>query len=134
MVIFTHSYLTIPLEYKLQRTEVNIYLSVPLLPAIMPYMKYHINMHLMNKSISKRIHVITRDCCRCLVAQLCWSLCDPMNCSTPGLLVPHHLPEFVQVHVHSIGDAGYLFYGALAMSKKMSMLKKKKLGQINKLY
>ena len=125
MVIITHSYLTIPLEYKPQRTEVNIYLSVPLLPAIMPYMKYYINMHLMNKWIGKRIHVIIRDCCCCLVAQLYWSLCDPMNCSTPGFPVPHHLPEFVQVHVHSMGDAGYLFCGALAMSKKVSMLKKK---------
>ena len=28
-----------------------------------------------------------------------------MDCSTPGLPVPHHLPEFTQVHVHWIGDA-----------------------------
>ena len=28
-----------------------------------------------------------------------------MDCSTPGLSVPHHLPEFAQVHVHCIGDA-----------------------------
>ena len=27
-----------------------------------------------------------------------------MDCSKPGLLVPHHLPEFIQVHVHWIGD------------------------------
>ena len=27
-------------------------------------------------------------------------LCDPMDGSTPGLLVHHHLPEFAQVHVH----------------------------------
>ena len=26
--------------------------------------------------------------------------CDPMDCSTPGLPVPHHLPEFAQVHIH----------------------------------
>ena len=31
--------------------------------------------------------------------------CNPMDCSTPGLTVPHHLPEFAQVHVHCIGDA-----------------------------
>ena len=40
--------------------------------------------------------------CCCWVAQLCRTVCDPMDCSMPGLLVPHHLPEFVQVHVHSI--------------------------------
>ena len=39
------------------------------------------------------------------VAQSCPTLCDPMNCSTPGLAVPHYLPEFAQVHVHLIGDA-----------------------------
>ena len=27
-------------------------------------------------------------------------LCDPMNCSTPGLLVHHQLPEFTQTHIH----------------------------------
>ena len=32
-------------------------------------------------------------------------LCYPMNCSTPGLLVHHQLPEFTQTHVHWIGDA-----------------------------
>ena len=31
------------------------------------------------------------------VAQLCPTLCDPMNCSTPGLPVHHQLPEFTQL-------------------------------------
>ena len=39
------------------------------------------------------------------VAQSCPTLCDPMNCSTPGLPVHHHLPEFTQTHVHWVGDA-----------------------------
>ena len=34
------------------------------------------------------------------VAQACPTLCSPMNCSTPGLLVLYHLLEFVQTHVH----------------------------------
>ena len=33
------------------------------------------------------------------VPQLCPTLCDPMNHSTPGLPVHHHLPEFTQTHV-----------------------------------
>ena len=41
----------------------------------------------------------------CSVTQLCLTLCDPMDCNTPGLSVPHHLPKFAQVHVHCIGDA-----------------------------
>ena len=39
------------------------------------------------------------------VAQSCPTLCDPMNRSTPGLPVHHHLPEFIQTHVHWGGDA-----------------------------
>jgi len=39
-----------------------------------------------------------------VVAKSCLSLCDPMDCNTPDLPVPHYLPEFVQVHVHWIGD------------------------------
>ena len=39
------------------------------------------------------------------VAQSCPTLCDPMNHSTPGLLVHHHLREFIQTHVHRVSDA-----------------------------
>ena len=39
------------------------------------------------------------------VTQWCPTLCDPMNCSTPGLPVYHQLPEFTQTHVHRVGDA-----------------------------
>ena len=41
----------------------------------------------------------------CSVTHLGLTLCNPMACSTPGLPVPHHLPKFVQVQVHCIGDA-----------------------------
>ena len=40
-----------------------------------------------------------------LVAQLCPTLCDPMNCSMPGFPVHHQLLEFTQTHVHRAGDA-----------------------------
>ena len=39
------------------------------------------------------------------VAQLCLTLCDPMNRTTPGLPVHHQLLEFTQTHVHQVGDA-----------------------------
>ena len=39
------------------------------------------------------------------VAQSCPTLCDPMNCSMPGLPVHHQLPEFTQIHVHRVSDA-----------------------------
>ena len=39
-----------------------------------------------------------------LVAQLYPTLCDPMDCSTPGSPVHHELPEFAETHVHWVGD------------------------------
>ena len=39
------------------------------------------------------------------VAQLCPTLCDSMNRSTPGLPVHHQLQKFTQTHVHWVGDA-----------------------------
>ena len=40
-----------------------------------------------------------------LATQLCLTLCEPMNCSTPGLPVHHQLPESTQTHVHKLSDA-----------------------------
>ena len=42
--------------------------------------------------------------CYYSATQSCPTLCNPMDCGTPGLLA-HHFPKFAQVHVHSIGDA-----------------------------
>ena len=42
-----------------------------------------------------------------LLSRSCVSLalCNPMNCSTPGLPVHHWLPESTQTHVHWVSDA-----------------------------
>ena len=39
------------------------------------------------------------------VAQSCPTLCDPKNCSTPGLPVHHQLLEFTQTHANRVSDA-----------------------------
>ena len=39
------------------------------------------------------------------VAQLCLTLCDPMDCSMPGFPVHHQLPALAQTHVPRAGDA-----------------------------
>ena len=39
------------------------------------------------------------------VAQSCPTLCDLMDCNTPGLPVHHQLPECIQTHLHWVGDA-----------------------------
>ena len=38
------------------------------------------------------------------VAQLCPTLCNPVDCSMPGLPVHHQLPEFTETRVHWVGD------------------------------
>ena len=47
---------------------------------------------------------ISTGCCRS-VAKSCPTLCDPMDCTTQGFPVLHHLPEFLQTHVHQVSDA-----------------------------
>ena len=39
------------------------------------------------------------------VAQSCPTLCNPMDCSTPGLPVHQQFPEFTHTHVYRVGDA-----------------------------
>ena len=43
-------------------------------------------------------------CCCCSVAQSCLTLCDPIDCRTPGFPVYHQLPELAQTHVHRVSD------------------------------
>ena len=61
------------------------------------------------KAREKRIHVSFRGYISSVqfssVAQSCLTLCNPMNCSTPGLPVHHQLPEFTQTYVHRASDA-----------------------------
>ena len=40
-----------------------------------------------------------------LVTQSCPTLCDPMDCSMPGLPAYHQLTELAQTHVHRVGEA-----------------------------
>ena len=54
----------------------------------------------------QEINTFFSSSCRCCsVAKSCPTLCDPMNCSMPGLPVHHQLPEFTQTHVHQVCDA-----------------------------
>ena len=39
------------------------------------------------------------------VTQSCPTLCDPMDCSTPGFPVHHQIRELAQTHVHQVSDA-----------------------------
>ena len=43
--------------------------------------------------------------CEVKGAQSCLTLCDPMDCSTPGFSVHHQLLELAQIHVHQVSDA-----------------------------
>ena len=44
------------------------------------------------------------DLCFHSVTQSCPTICDPMNCSTPGLPVHHQLLELAQTHLHQVSD------------------------------
>ena len=52
----------------------------------------------------------------CLVAQLCLTLCDPVDCSMPGFPAHHQLPELAQTHVHWVSDVIQLSHPFLPSS------------------
>ena len=52
-----------------------------------------------------QLYFCWEQCSLSSVTLSCLTLCDPMDCSTPGLPVHHQLPEFTQTHVHWVGDA-----------------------------
>ena len=55
------------------------------------------------------------------VTQSCLTLCDPMDCSTPGLPVHHQLPELTQTHVHWVNDAIQTSHPLLFPSTALSL-------------
>ena len=59
------------------------------------YKEIHISVATDPSTVIKSMHM---PCCS--VAKLCLTLCDPMNCSTPGFPFLHCLREFAQTHVH----------------------------------
>ena len=53
------------------------------------------------------------------VTQSCPTLCDPMDCSTPGFPVHHQLPKLAKTHVHQVSDAKYIYIYTFAQTCKM---------------
>ena len=58
----------------------------------------------LNSALAGRFFTTSSTCC-CSVTQSCPTLCDPMDCSTPGSPVHHQLLELAQTHVHRVRDA-----------------------------
>ena len=91
-----------------------------LIVCICVYVYFLRNFHTKDHVIYKKDYLTSFFQCGCLlclvsflissiqfssVAQSCPTLCNPMDCSTPGFPVHHQLPEFSQTHVHQVGDA-----------------------------
>ena len=53
------------------------------------------------------------NCC-CSVTKSCSTLCNLMDCSTPGFPLTHYLPEFAQIHILWVSDAIQLFHPLLS--------------------
>ena len=56
------------------------------------------------------------------VTPSCPTLCDPMDCSMPGLPIHHQLLEFIQMHVHWIDMNWFLCFTTLIASKSLSLI------------
>ena len=63
-------------------------------------------LHILSSIIAFNMHIMVRIKCSVQFScQSCPTLCNPMDCSMPGLPVHHWLPEFTQTHVHQVGEA-----------------------------
>ena len=80
---------------------INMVLRLPLRKIKTKHLEYQMNSS-KNAEILERWLIIIQFSS---VAQSCPALCEPMNCSTPGLPVHYQFPEFTQIHVHWVGDA-----------------------------
>ena len=54
--------------------------------------------------------------CSCSVTQLCPTLCNPMDCFTPGFLFLQYFPELAQTHTHWVDDVIQPFHLLLSPS------------------
>ena len=63
----------------------------------------HVSLFVMNNKRAKVF--ITRKKTLSSVPRLCPTLCDPMDCDTPGFPIHHQLLELAQIHIHWVGDA-----------------------------
>ena len=59
---------------------------------------------MMKEAIVEKLVTAEKNVQFSLVAQSCPTLCNSMNCSTPGLPVHHQLPDFTQTHVCRVRD------------------------------
>ena len=70
-----------------------------------------VNLRLSNKRLTfsllkNELHILNRTSVQfSSVTQSCPTVCNPMDCSTPGLPIHHQLPEFTQTQVHWVSDA-----------------------------
>ena len=86
----------------------------------------HILQVLIAFTIFKLTHYSGVDCCS--VAKSSMTLCDPMDCSTPGFPVLNYLLEFAHTHVCWVGDAIHPSHPlsssppALSLSQPQSLL------------
>ena len=100
IVIYTHIYIYIYTNYYsvLKKKEILSYVTTEVNPE-RHWAEWS------QSGIERKYHMIFSSVQSSSVAQSCPTLCDPMNRSTPGPPVHHHLPEFTQTHVHQVCDA-----------------------------
>ena len=78
---------------------------------------------------------LTIDSVQFSLSVVCPTLCDPMNCSTPGFPVHHQLPEFTQIPPHLNGRCfleQFYFHGKLSLKYKLQYLTTYLCTRINK--
>ena len=96
--------------FQLQHQSFQLIYSMTKSYPLTPLSKLYISLYLLNSTTSCYLKTLCLSLASLSVqfssvAQSCPTLYNPMNHSTPGLPVHHHLPEFTHTHVHRVRDA-----------------------------
>ena len=89
------------LDSILKSRDITLLTKVHIVKAmVFPVVMYGCESWTIKKAEHRRIDAFELWWWYCSVTQSCPTLCNPMDCSTPGFPILHHLPEFAQTHVH----------------------------------
>ena len=93
-------------------TYINITISIVSSPKLdyeisnsnpLPHGSFQLPLFVYLQNLTLKVRKLVLCCCSVIQSYL--TVCNPMDCSIPGLCLPYHLQKFAQVHVHCISDA-----------------------------
>ena len=99
-------------KYSIKKTHIFLYIVLYIILIILFYIISFLLFFIVSKIIRKILLSLHAHTLLMFSCQSCPTLCNPMNCSSPGLYIPHHLPEF----------AKFMFIESVMLSNHFNLL------------